>query len=87
MSSGQTSLCGRARGALLLVAKLKMSRVGISDSDKKSEDVKRSRKECDWSCTRETVELTYVSRRATGSGHDVSSALHLREAKVADHDL
>lgn len=72
---------------MLLVAKLKMSQAGILDSDKKSEDVKRSRKECDWSRTREAAELTYVARRATGSGHDVSSALHLREAKVADHDL
>lgn len=33
------------------------------------------------------AEPTYVSRRATGGGHDVSGALHLREAKVADHDL
>lgn len=34
-----------------------------------------------------SAELTYVSRRATSSGHDVSGALHLRETEVADHDL
>lgn len=50
MSSGQTNLRGRARGALLLVAKLNMSRVGILDSHKKSEDVRRIKKECDQSC-------------------------------------
>lgn len=36
---------------------------------------------------RSVEELTYVSWGATGSGHDVSGALHLGEAEVADHDL
>ena len=31
--------------------------------------------------------LTNISRSAAGCGHDIPCALHLRQAKVADHDL